>query len=332
MTHRSRHHPDEQEQEREPDKLHPARDLDRGRPRHSSDGIAEIRRIRKDSWDWTEGALALEWVEPRLNDPVTFDTVPPDMPSSRSSRRRRVERREVRDARRTRRFALLTVLAVVLVIALALTAFGGGPAANVSSFAVSRSLATATQPFPQIVAVRGPVRLQMPITQSQATAIGYHSSADGALTLAPLGHQGNEGVVQRVFHAVFGGAGGHPTWYRLDGGSLSALDVGAAPGTDVYSPVDGTVVGIAPFVVAGHRFGSQIDIQPQNAPSLVVTLTQIRPDAALRVGNDVVSGRTKVGAVVDLSRVEHQGLARYTNDAGDHVSIEVRPSAALALN
>ena len=119
----------------------------------------------------------------------------------------------------------------------------------------ARSLASATQPFPQIVAVRGPVRLQMPITQSQSTAIGYHSASDGALTLAPLGRQGNEGVVQRVFHAVFGGAGGHPTWYRLDGGALSALDVGAAPGTDVYSPVDGTVVGISPYVVAGHRFG-----------------------------------------------------------------------------
>jgi hypothetical protein len=267
-----------------------------------------------------------------LNDPLPFDTVPLDMLSSRSSRRRRVERREVRSARRARRFALLTVLAVILVVALALTAFGGGQATNLSSLSVSRSLANATQPFPQIVAVRGPVRLQMPITQSQATAIGYHSADDGALTLAPLGHQGNEGVVQRVFHAVFGGAGGHPTWYRLDGGSLSALDVGAAPGTDVYSPVDGTVVGIAPFVVAGHRFGSQIDVQPQNAPSLVVTLTQIRPDAALRVGDDVVSGRTKVGAVVDLSRVEHQALARYTNDGGDHVSIEVRASAALALN
>jgi hypothetical protein len=172
----------------------------------------------------------------------------------------------------------------------------------------------------------------MPITQTESTAIGYHSADDGALTLSPLGHQGNEGVVQRVFHAVFGGGGGHPVWYRLDGGSLSALDVGAAPGTDVYSPVDGTVVGVAPFVVAGHRFGSSIDIQPQNAPSLVVTLTQIKPDAALRVGNSVVSGRTKVGQVVDLSRVERQALARYTNDAGDHVSIEVRPSAALALN
>jgi hypothetical protein len=266
-----------------------------------------------------------------LNDPQPSDTVPLDMPSSRPSRRRRVERREVRAARRARRFALLTVLAVVLVIALALTAFGGRTA-GVARLSVERSMANATQPYPQIVAVRGPVRLQMPVTQSRTTAIGYHSADDGALTLAPLGHQGNEGVVQRVFHAVFGGSGGHPMWYRLDGGSLSALDVGAAPGTDVYAPVDGTVVGIAPFVVAGRRFGSQIDIQPQNAPSLVVTLTQLRPDPALRVGNAVVSGRTKVGAIVDLSRVEHQALARYTNDAGDHVSIEVRPSAALVLN
>ena len=238
----------------------------------------------------------------------------------------------MRDARRARRFALLILLAVVLVVALALTAFGGGPAANVAQLSVARSIASATQPYPQIVAVRGPVRLQMPVTQSQTTAIGYHSANDGALTLAPLGRQGNEGVVQRVFHAVFGGSGGHPVWYRLDGGALSALDVGASPGTDVYSPVDGTVVGIAPFVVAGRHFGSQIDIQPQNAPSLVVTLTQLRPDPALRVGNDVVSGRTKVGAVIDVSRVERQALARYTNDAGDHVSIEVRPSAALVLN
>lgn len=254
------------------------------------------------------------------------------MPSSRPRRRRRVERREVRAARRARRFALLTVLAVVLVVALALTAFGGSDRANVATLSVSRAIASATEPYPQIVAVRGPVRLQMPITQSRSTAIGYHSASDGGLTLAPLGRQGNEGVVQRVFHAIFGGSGGHPVWYRLDGGALSALDVGAAPGTDVYSPVDGTVVGIEPFVVAGRRFGATIDIEPQNAPSLVVSLTQLRPDAALQVGDDVVSGRTKIGTVANLSLVEKQALARYTNDSGNHVSIEVRPSAALVLN
>ena len=63
-----------------------------------------------------------------------------------------------------------------------------------------------------------------------------------------------------------------------------------------------------------------------------MTLTQLRPDDALTVGKSVVSGRTKVGTVVDLSSVEHQALARYTNDAGNHVSVEVRPSAALVLN
>ncbi len=254
------------------------------------------------------------------------------MPSSRPIRRRRVERREARAARRARRFALLIVLAVVLVIALALTAFGGGATNDLQRLSVSRSGVVASEPFPQIVAVRGSVRLQMPVMQSLTTAIGYHSANDGALPLAPLGHQGNEGVVQRVFHAIFGGSGGHPVWYRLDGGATSALDVGAPPGTAVYAPVDGTVVGIAPFVVAGRHFGSQVDIQPQNAPSLVVTLTQLRPDDALTVGKSVVSGRTKVGTVVDLSSVEHQALARYTNDAGNHVSVEVRPSAALVLN
>jgi hypothetical protein len=30
--------------------------------------------------------------------------------------------------------------------------------------------------------------------------------------------------------------------------------------------------------------------------------------------------------------VERQALARYTNDAGNHVSIELRPATALVLN
>ena len=239
----------------------------------------------------------------------------------------------MRAARRARRFALLTLLAIVLVVALALTAFGGGTAKPLRSLAVVNLAATTqTRPYPQIVALRGQVRLQMPIAQSRNTAIGYHSASDGALTLAPVGHKGNQGFVQRVFHAVFGGGGGHPIWYQLDGGALSALDVGAIPGTDVYAPVDGTVVGISPFVVAGRRYGQRIDIQPQSAPALVVELTQLVADPSLTVGSNVVSGATKVGVVVDLARVERQALARYTNDSGNHVAIEVHPSATLGLD
>jgi hypothetical protein len=237
----------------------------------------------------------------------------------------------VRRARLNRRFALVSILAVVLLIALVLTAFGGSGSAP-RTLALDPAASAQTRPFPQVLAMRGPIRLQMPIAQGKTTAIGYHAAPGGALPLAPLGHQGNEGVLQRVFHKIFGGGGGQPTWYRLSGGATSALDVGAAPGTDVYAPVDGTIVGITPYVVAGHRFGSRVDIQPQAAPSLIVSLTQLRADPALSVGANVVSGATRVGVVADLSRVERQALARYTNDAGDHVSIELRPAVQLVLS
>jgi hypothetical protein len=254
------------------------------------------------------------------------------MPPSRPTRRRRVERREVRAARRTRNFALLVLLAIVLVVALLLTAFGGVDRAP-TPIAVSAVTGSAqTRPFPQVVAVRGPVRLQMPIAQSLVTAVGYHAAEDGAMTLSPVGRKGNEGLVQRVYHAIFGGGGGHPTWYQLGGGSLSALDVGATPGTGVYAPLDGTVVGISPYIVGGHHYGAQIDIQPENAPSLVVSLTQLRADPSLTVGSTVVGGATKLGVVVDLARIEKQALARYTNDAGNHVTIELRPAATLVLS
>ena len=238
----------------------------------------------------------------------------------------------MRDARRARRFALLAVLAIVLVIAVFLTAFGGS-SRPVASLAFANVAASAqTKPFPQIVALHGVVRLQMPISQRQSTAIGYHSATDGAIALTPIGHQGNEGVLQKMLHKVFGGGGGHPVWYQLDGGATSALDVGAAPGTNVFAPVDGTVVGITPYIVAGHRFGSRIDIQPQSAPSLVVSLTQVRADPSLSVGTNVVSAASRVGVVVDLAGVERQALARYTNDSGNHVSVELRPAATLVLN
>ena len=258
--------------------------------------------------------------------------VVPDMPSSRPTRRRRVERREVREARRARRFALLLLLAAVLLVAILLTAFGGSGKTSTQPLGGDPSVSAQTRPFPQILAMRGAIRLQMPIAQGRRTAIGYHSAPDGALPLAPLGHQGNEGVVDRVFHKIFGGGGGSPTWYRLSEGPTSALDVGAASGTDVYAPVDGTVVGITPYIVAGHKYGARIDIQPQSAPSLIVSVTQLKPDPSLAVGSNVVSGATRLGLVADLARVERQALARYTNDAGNHVSVTVRQSASMVLN
>lgn len=225
------------------------------------------------------------------------------------------------------------LLATVFVVSLLFTAFGGGvsraPVSLAAASLASVQTSAQTRPYPEIVAVRGPVRLQLPVSQPRVTAIGYHAADDGAMTLAPSGHQANEGLVQRLLHSVFGGGEGGPSWYQLDGNTTSALDVGAPVGTNVYAPVDGTVVAITPYVVRGRRYGSRIDIQPQNAPSVVVSVTQLRVDPSLTVGSAVVSGARKLGTVVDLSRVEQQALARFTNDSGNHVTVELHPASSV---
>ena len=63
----------------------------------------------------------------------------------------------------------------------------------------------------------------------------------------------------------------------------------------------------------------------------MLSLTQLEPDPALTVGSMVAASSTKVGRVIDLSGVEKQALAHYTQDAGNHVSIEIRPAATLTL-
>jgi hypothetical protein len=215
-----------------------------------------------------------------------------------------------------------------------LTAFGSTqqdfPAA---SLAPSTRLLPAPPPRPQVIAVRGPLRLNLPIARSRMTAIGYHATASGALALEPVGSQANQGLVGRVARRLFGGGGGLP-YYRLggEGGpSTAVLNVGAPSGTDVYSPVDGTVIGLSSYVVNGKQHGARVEIQPTDAPSLVVSVTHLRPDPALQVGSPVAASRSKIGSVIDFSKVEQQALARYTNDAGNHVAIEVQPAPTPAI-
>ena len=48
-------------------------------------------------------------------------------------------------------------------------------------------------------------------------------------------------------------------------------------GTDVYAPVDGTVIAIADRILDGVPHGKQIEIQPAGNPSVVVLLTNLPP-------------------------------------------------------
>jgi hypothetical protein len=238
-------------------------------------------------------------------------------------------------ARRIRRTVGLLFLAALLLTTLFLTAFGTGrssaPVAQVSARVPAGPVGP---PRPQVVAMQGSLPLQLPVAQERLSAIGFHGPGGGALALEPIGRKANEGFVTRLIHRVFGGGDGKVRYYQLSGGAgpaTGSLDVGARAGTDVYAPVDGTVVGISDYVLSGETYGSTIDIQPASAPSLIVSVTRLDGDPNLTVGSSVSASTSKLGTLLDLSKVERQGLARYTHDAGNHVSIEVHPTSTLPL-
>jgi hypothetical protein len=247
----------------------------------------------------------------------------------------RVRARRRRPERHASRFLLTSLLSTVLLLTLLVTAFGtwSAPAVATKPLATSRVL-PGGQPLLQIVATAGALHLQLPVSQSAVTAIGYHHAGDGSLTLDPVGRQGNAGLFARIWHKLVGSNQNRLVWYQLRGDrgpGTSALSVGAAPGTDVYSPVDGTVVGISDYVLSNRTYGARVDIRPTSTPSVVVSLTHLRADPALTVGSTVSAASSKVGVVVDLTAVERQSLARYTQDAGNNVSLSVRPAATLTL-
>jgi hypothetical protein len=254
-----------------------------------------------------------------------------------ASRRARVtHRRRLDRERRLRRLAVLVALAVVGVVILLMSAFGGSNGALQAPAPASASrLLPAGPPQPEVIARLGALHIQLPVSQPRVTAIGFQGGSDGALALSPLGSQANQGVLRRLLHKIVGGANGVPRWYQLPGGqgpATSSVDVGAAPGTDVYSPADGVIVAIDDVQLNGRTYGSRIDIQPATVPSVVVSVSHVRVDPSLAVGSPVTSAGSRLGAVVDFSRAEHQALAHYTNDSGNHVAIEVHSAASLSLD
>ncbi|HEU5212812.1 MAG TPA: hypothetical protein VFU10_08595 [Gaiellaceae bacterium] len=253
----------------------------------------------------------------------------------RAARPRRRQRR-ARPRLHAGRVVAAALIAAAIGVTLLMTAFSGnGTRVRATTLVAPAQRLLPARPLPQVVATRGALRLELPIAQSRVTAIGYHApSMSGALALTPVGQPANEGLLARVAHKLFGGGGGGLRYYLLGGtggSDTGVLNVGAPSGTDVYSPVDGTIVGLTNYVVSGHSYGVRLDIQPAASPSLVVSLTNLRPDPGLTVGSTVKSTVSKVGNVIDMSHVETQALADYTQDHGNHGAVEVRQAAALAV-
>ena len=230
--------------------------------------------------------------------------------------------------------AVLGVVALAIFVVLLVAAFSSSAPPFQQSLPKGSRANPNSPPSAMIVAREGTLRLQLPISQGAVTALGYHGTDGNSVPLEPVGRQANEGVLSGMVRWLFGGGGQGPTYYELGGGEgpgTGALDVGAAEGTDVYSPVDGTVVSIGNYVLNGKAYGNTLEIQPTDDASVVVVVTRMRADPSLTVGEPVSAGLSKIGSVIDLSTVEKQSLASVTHDAGNHVSIEVDPAPSLPV-
>jgi hypothetical protein len=235
-------------------------------------------------------------------------------------------------ATRLRRLGLAAVCLAIAIPVIVLAFDYASPASPVSVPPADRLLQA--PPTLRVVALQGDLRLYLPIQEGRVTAVGYHAVGDGALTLDPVGTQANAGVFTRLLRRLFGEDKGSIRFYLMGGSGGSeteGLDIGAPPGTDVYAPVNGTVIGISPRKVAGEQHGVRIDIQPSGSPGLVVSLQNLEPDPALSVGSTVAAARTKIGGLIDLSEVERPALAEFTQDRGTHVHMEVRAAVSLPL-
>jgi hypothetical protein len=304
-----------------------------------------------DDWAPTDGALALEWEEPdempapapppRLMVLPTSGTVPPmawpEAPGLAGRAALRAQQRaQVRRARRLAALVLLASVALVVLLLTGFSAFSGTRSDAVGAPtgpAPAQRLLPSGPPRPQVIATLDTLRVELPINQGRVTAIAYHASGATLLPFDPVGAKANEGLLGRIAHRILGDDGSGVRYYQLEGGDgpkTGGLDIGAPVGTDVYAPVDGTIVSIADRVIDGKAHGSVIQIVPSGTPGAVLALSNVQIDPSLTVGMTVVASATKLGRLIDLSEVEKAGLERYTNDKGQHVHVEARPAASVS--
>ena len=102
----------------------------------------------------------------------------------------------------------------------------------------------------------------------------------------------------------------------------TAADIGANPGTDVYSPISGTVLQARSYMLYGKHPDWEIHIRPDGHPELDLVLIHVE-DVSVQAGDRVIAGVTRIAAVRDLTKVMYLQLATYTLNGGAHVHVQL---------
>jgi hypothetical protein len=257
--------------------------------------------------------------------PATRRATRPDRAGERSGSNF-IELREARKAKRgevyrRRRFMAVSLL-VLGAVALVFAVFVQAKASDTAERAVPidpNNAGPAT-----VLAEAAGVGISTPIRPASLTGLGYHPEGESLAAMEPRGKNLSANVVigllsrgetpERIHYYVMDAAG-------RGGPQTGAIDVGAATGTTVYTPVTGTVTAIRPDPMVQNA--NVIEIKPGTNPDVRVSVALVRSDGEAGVNDFVTAGKTELGTVADSAEVLDPQLSSYTTDAGNHVSISV---------
>lgn len=200
---------------------------------------------------------------------------------------------------------------------------------------VAVAVADRSDPTPFFGSYRS-LHLYLPVSPDALTEIGYHqASGTAALNMTSLlpdadmvAAEENQGTGRQDAAGKEAGptvlAGEVLRMWRSNrsGPPDTAIDVGAPPGTPVYAPVTGEVIGVRAYRLYDKYDDYEIHIQPTGWPEVDVVMIHVE-NVSVEVGDHVIGGVTSVAGVRLLSdRVTHQ-ISAFTKDGGDHVHVQL---------
>jgi hypothetical protein len=250
---------------------------------------------------------------------------PEQLEPSRGLRRRDAKIRRRRAAGGA--FAALCVIAVIAVVVSRLSQPATEDPGAVASPVAASALDLGTRPPDRVIARLALVEIHLPVDRNKVALTLFRPVDDpDAAALEPDATWKHKIAPQE----------------DRAGPSTAAVDIAAPPTTIVYSPVDGTISSVTPYVVAGQQVGYQVDISPEAQSDVVVRVRHIEGipvdrkagavcdgDAGLdepKVGEFVTAGVSCIGQVRDaasLTDIARPEIAKYVSGPGNHVHMEV---------
>lgn len=217
---------------------------------------------------------------------------------------------------------ILATIALILIIS---SRDRSTPLLDEETMAASKALATTQTPEEIALAEAGGLELMLPLVGNEVTAVGYHPvEDDDIISLDPHGRQVNTGMISGI-GKMFDDDEKVAYYVMEDDADVSpttALDVGAPHGTIVYAPVDGTIVGIKSYDLAGKCPDTEVRIQPIDQSNVMVVMTHI-DNVEATLGQPLRAGVTRIGAINKLDGCLTQKMSEFTSDSGNHVHIQV---------